>query len=68
MGDQFSGKIWDLLSRVGYDNPCMSFVHICILLLVVFLVLCIFVVSGITDVYICHFLVDWVKLCFRFLC
>ena len=47
-------------------HPCMSFVHSCVLLLVVFLALCILVVSGVAYVYICGFIVDWVRLCFGF--
>jgi len=46
----------------------MSIVYGYVLLLVVFLALCIFVVSGIAYVYMCGFIVDWVRLCFGFVC
>jgi len=46
----------------------MSFVYICVLLLVVFLALCIFVVDGVGYVYMCNFLVDRVRLCYVFVC
>ena len=46
------------MSRVGYDHPCMSFVYNCVLLLVVFLVLCVLVVGGVVDVYVYSLLVD----------
>jgi len=39
----------------GLCHPCMSFVHSCILLLVVFLALCIFVVGGVAYVYLVAF-------------
>jgi len=29
VGDQFWGEIWDLLSRMGCDHPCVSFVFSC---------------------------------------
>jgi len=44
----------DLLSRVGYD-------HLGCLLCIVM-----FVFGGVAYVYICVFLVDWVRLCFGF--
>jgi len=46
----------------------MSSVYSCVLLLVVFLVLYIFVVSGVAYAYMCGFLVDMVRLCFGFVC
>jgi len=49
-------------------HPCMSFVHSCVLLLVVFLALCIFMIGGVVYVYICYFIVAWVRLCFLFVC
>ena len=49
---------------MGYDQPCISFVHGYVLFLVVFLVLYIFVVGGVTYVYMCGFLVDRVRLSF----
>jgi len=51
----FETKFWDLLSQVGYDHPCMSFVYSCVLFLVVFLALRIFVVVGVASVYMCVF-------------
>jgi len=51
-------------SWVGYNHPCMSFVYSCVLLLVVFLALCVYVVGGVACVYMCIYLVDWVRLCF----
>jgi len=53
---------------VGYDHPCMSFVYSCVLLLVGFSALCIFVGGGVAYVYMSVFLVDWVRLCFAFVC
>jgi len=38
------------------------------LLLAVFLTLCVFVGGGVPCVYMCVFLVDWVGLCFGFVC
>ena len=61
-------EVWDLLSQGGYGHPCLSFVCSCVLLLVVFLVLHIFVVGGVAYVYMCGSLVDRVRLCFRFVC
>ena len=58
MGDRFSDEIWDLSSWVGYDHLSISIVYSCVLLLVVFLALCIFVVGGVAYVYMCEFLVD----------
>jgi len=46
----------------------MFVVHSCVLLLVVFLVLCIFVVGGVASICMCGFIVDWVRLCFGFVC
>jgi len=66
--DLIWGEIWDLLSRVGYDNPCMSFVYSSVLLLVVFLALCIFVAGRVAYVYMCRFIVNWAKLSFLFMC
>ena len=57
-----------MLSRVGCDHPCMSFVHSCVLFLVVFLALYIFVAGGVAYVHMCGFLVAWVRLCFGFVC
>ena len=51
---------------MGYDHPCISFMHSCVLLLVVFLALCIFVVGGVAYLYMCGILVDWVRLCLGF--
>jgi len=53
---------------VGYDHHYMSFVYSCVLLSMVFLVLCIFVVGGVNYVCICSFLVDRVRLCFGLVC
>jgi len=53
---------------VGCDHPCISFVYSCVLLLVVFLALCIFIVGGVTYVCTYGFLVDRVRLCFGFVC
>jgi len=53
---------------VGYDHPCMSFVYSCVLLLVVFLALCIYVVGGVAYVHVCIFLVDCVRSSFGFMC
>ena len=39
-----------------------------VLLLVVFLVLCIFVVGGVAYVYMCGFIVDWLRSCYGFVC
>ena len=52
-----SEQIWDLLTRVGYDHPWMSFVYSCVLLLVVFLALCILMVGGVAYVSMCGFLI-----------
>ena len=68
MGDHLRGAIWDLLSRVGYDHLCLSFVYSCALLLVVLLALCIIFVGGAAFVYMCASLLYWVRLCFRFVC
>jgi len=47
---------------MGYDHPCMSFVYSYVFFLVVLLALCI-------GCWCCFgFLVDWVRLCFEFLC
>jgi len=57
----------------------MYFVDSCVLLLVEFFVLyifvisgvlglCIFVVGGVASAYMCGFIVDWVRLCFGFVC
>jgi len=46
----------------------MSFVYSCVLFLVAFFALSMFVVGGIAYVYICGFLVDKVRLCFGFVC
>ena len=59
---------WDLLSQVCDDHPCMSFVYSCIWLLVLFLALCIYVVGGVAYVYMFILLVDWIRLCFEFVC
>jgi len=40
----------------------------CVLLLVVLLVLYIFVIGGVAYVYMCDFLVDWMRLYFGFTC
>ena len=40
------------MSQVGHDHPYMSFVYSCVLLLMVFFALSIFVVGGIA-MYIC---------------
>ena len=53
---------------MGYDLPCMTFGYTCVLLLEVFLVLCIFVVGRVAYVYMHRFLVDWMRLCFGFVC
>ena len=53
---------------MGYDYPRISFTHSSVLLLVVLLVLCILVVGGVAYVYMCIFFVDWVRLCFGFVC
>jgi len=45
---------------------CLSIVVFCYL--VVFLVLCIFVVGGVAYVYMCDFLVGCMRLCFGFVC
>jgi len=42
----------------------MSFMCSCVLLFVVFLVLCIFVGGGVAYVNMCGVLVDWMGLCF----
>jgi len=46
----------------------MSCVYRNVLLLVMFLVLCIFVVGGVAYVLMCSFIVDWVRLYFGFVC
>ena len=61
----FAVKFGILLNRVGYDHRCSSFVYSCVLLLVVFLVLCIFVVGGVLD--LCFSLYMFVS-CLMFMC
>jgi len=51
----------------GYDYLCMHFVHSCVLLLMVFLVWYIMDVGGVGCVYY-SLGVDWVSLCFEFVC
>jgi len=53
---------------VGCDYPCMSFVYSCVFLLVVFLASCISIVGGASYAYMSGFLVDWVRMCFEFMC
>ena len=53
---------------MGYDHPCISFMYIYVLLLMVLLVLCVFVVGGVAYVCMCGFIVDRVRLHFGFLC
>jgi len=53
---------------VGYDHPCLSFAYSCVLLLVGFLALFILIVDDVAYVYMCGFLVDWLSLCFEFVC
>jgi len=45
-----------------YDHRYIPFVHSCILLLMGFLVLHISVVGGVGCVYMCGFVVNWVRL------
>jgi len=40
------------------DHLCVLFVHICVLLLVALMDLCIFIISGADFAYICGLLVD----------
>jgi len=49
---------------VGYDHPCMSFIHIVFCCWWHSFALCIFVVVGVAYVYMCGFIVDWVRLGF----
>ena len=53
MGDQFEGEVWDLLSRIGYDHPCLflcivmfchwwcSWCHVYWLLVVLLMYICV---------------------------
>jgi len=42
----------------------ITFVCFCALLLVALIVLCIFIVGGVDFVYMCGFIIIWVRLCF----
>ena len=44
----------------------MFVMYSCVLLLGQFLPLCIFVVGGVSYIYTCSFLVNWVRLCFGY--
>jgi len=68
VGNQSSREIWDLLHPIGYDHSYMSFMCSCVLLLMVFLASCIFVVGGVAYVYMCGFIVEWVRWHFAFVC
>ena len=48
----------------GYDHLCVSFVHSCVLFLVVMLDSYIFIFGGIGLVYMGSLVVDWVRLWF----
>ena len=62
MGDHFSGEIWYLLSRVGCDHPCFSFVFSCGYLgLFLLLVVC-------SCIYVCCFCFLGVVLFSNYLC
>jgi len=50
----------------GCDHLFMPFVYSCVLLLVVFHVLYIFIVGGVGRVYTYGLVVDWMRLCFGF--
>ena len=52
----------------SYDHLCMPFRHSYVLLLVEFLVLCIFIVGGLDCVCMHGVLSIWVRMCFGFVC
>ena len=52
----------------SYDHLCMPFGHSYVLLLVEFLVLCIFIVGGLDCVCMHGVLSIWVTMCFGFVC
>jgi len=62
VGDQLRCEISKLLSRVGNDHHCLSFLYSCVLLLAVFFALCMLVVGGVAYIYTCGFLVDLLSL------
>jgi len=56
--------MWDLVEPInGYDHLCIRFVDGCVLLLVVYLILYLFIISGVNCVYMCGLVVDSGSLC-----
>jgi len=60
-GDHFSGEIWYLLSQVGCDHPCVSFVFSCGYLGLFYYWWCVFV-------FMCILFVVWARSLFCDLC
>ena len=69
MGDHFLGEIWDLLSRMGCDHPCVSFVFSCGYLGSFYFWWCSWFCEYLMlVVYLCVLSVDRVSLCFGLVC